>query len=103
MHAQFKARTVEKEYLAVVRGSKETFGGMSGNIENYLHSRMGNMSVARGTENAPEDKLASTSWELLASSVRSVEFLSRCCVVAQNIDSADRASIARETYAKNRI
>ena len=67
LNSQFRNRLVEKEYLAIVTGDKSNFRDTKGVIESYLHKDNGFVSVVK--EPTGDDRLASTSWELLGTSV----------------------------------
>jgi 23S rRNA-/tRNA-specific pseudouridylate synthase len=62
---QFQARTVEKTYLALVRGGEKSFDKRSGEIRVPLQIEDGRVSLSRDLSGKP----AATDWELLASSV----------------------------------
>ncbi|KAH7907655.1 pseudouridine synthase [Hygrophoropsis aurantiaca] len=61
---QFQARTIEKSYLALVRGGEKSFPARSGEIRDALDIDDGRVSIGQSC-NA---KFAATDWELLASS-----------------------------------
>jgi len=63
---QFRQGTVEKKYLALVRGGEKSFGAHSGIITDRLLYKNGNGQVHR------DGKKAITEWKLLASSVSCV-------------------------------
>lgn len=62
---QFETRTVEKTYLALVRGGQKSFPGTSGEIREALDFTDGRVSL--GT--TAKSKFAATDWELVGSSV----------------------------------
>jgi len=61
---QFQSRTVEKTYLALVRGGEESFPGQTGEIRALLKFVDGRASIGSATDG----KLAETDWELISSS-----------------------------------
>ncbi|TFY72905.1 hypothetical protein EVG20_g56 [Dentipellis fragilis] len=63
---QFQSRTVDKSYLALVRGGAKTFPEPRGSIDSFLRINDGRVSLS--TMDAPGSKPAQTDWELLASS-----------------------------------
>ncbi|KAJ3544489.1 hypothetical protein NM688_g5738 [Phlebia brevispora] len=65
---QFKARDIEKVYLALVRGGEASFPGSSGQMENWWHKKNGYVSASE-KQLEPEDRLMRTDWERLASSL----------------------------------
>ncbi|KAJ7071395.1 pseudouridine synthase [Mycena amicta] len=67
LSTQLKQRTVEKTYLALVRGGRQSFGDQtSGEIRAPLHYQDGRASIAKGPQH--EYKESVTRWELVASS-----------------------------------
>ena len=68
LHSQFRNRTVEKEYLAVVRGGQDAFTETDGILQDHLRINDGFVSVVKQPDDG--DRLAVTSWKLLGSSVR---------------------------------
>ncbi|KAH7919460.1 pseudouridine synthase [Leucogyrophana mollusca] len=61
---QFQTRSIEKSYLALVRGGEKSFTARSGEIRDALDIVDGRVSIGQSC-NA---KFAATDWELLASS-----------------------------------
>ncbi|EGO02906.1 hypothetical protein SERLA73DRAFT_165833 [Serpula lacrymans var. lacrymans S7.3] len=61
---QFLARTVEKTYLALVRGGEKSFPGTSGEIRDALEINDGRVSIG----NSCSAKFAATDWELIGHS-----------------------------------
>lgn len=73
---QFEARTVEKTYLALLRGDPNREGGV---VANALALRDGSVCLARAEDK--ERLEAVTEWEKLGTSVRRV----LCSVVARGL------------------
>jgi len=63
---QFETRTVEKTYLALVRGGRKSFTDTSGEIREPLDFTAGRVSL--GT--SAKAKFAATDWELVGSSLK---------------------------------
>lgn len=61
---QFQTRSVEKTYLALVRGGEKSFSDRKGEIRAPLQFNDGRVSLGN-----PSDKMAETHWELVSSSV----------------------------------
>lgn len=61
---QFQQKTVDKSYLALVRGGAKSFGQKSGEIRVPIHYNDG-----WATTQAKDGKYSATDWELVASSV----------------------------------
>jgi 23S rRNA-/tRNA-specific pseudouridylate synthase len=61
---QFRARTVHKTYLALVRAGRQSFSAAKGEIDAKLLIEDGRVSVSN------QGKEALTGWELVGSSVR---------------------------------
>lgn len=104
LYGQFKNRTVEKTYLAVVHGSKEKFAGTSGDIESHLRKARGYVSVV--DEPGPGDHLAYTSWELLASSVspyRLIDFFRNLTACCQTIAPLSLVKLKPKTGFKHQL
>jgi len=66
LSSQFQNRTVEKTYLALARGGRQTFPARSGQIRNYIKYDDGNALIVPERAGKP----AATDWELVASSTR---------------------------------
>jgi len=64
---QFRSHSVEKSYLALVRGGPASFGERAGTIRGALYSSNGRVSVEPGKQ-WERRVIAETDWELLASS-----------------------------------
>lgn len=64
---QFESRTVEKTYLALVRGGRKSFAGTSGEIREPLDFNGGRVTLGISAK----AKFAATDWELVGSSVSS--------------------------------
>lgn len=61
---QFQARTVQKDYLAIVRGGRKSFESTDGTIYNFLEIDDGRVSVASAdTVDRASDKTAGQSWK----------------------------------------
>ena len=63
---QFQSKTVQKTYLALVRGGRKSFPDVQGEIREPLEFTDGRVSI--GT--TAQAKFAATDWELVGSSVR---------------------------------
>ena len=66
---QFRSRTIEKTYLALVLGGSREFSAKKGFISDSLSFDDGRVQF--GAEKGPGSKSALTMWEVLAFSVRS--------------------------------
>jgi 23S rRNA-/tRNA-specific pseudouridylate synthase len=66
---QFRSRTIEKTYLALVLGGSREFSAKKGLISGSLSFDDGRVQL--GAEEGPGSKPALTMWEVLAFSVRS--------------------------------
>jgi len=64
LSTQLAKRTVDKTYLALVRGGAQSFERSSGEIRNALQADEGRMSIG----DSCSARFAATDWELLASS-----------------------------------
>lgn len=69
---QFQTKTVQKTYLALVRGGRKSFPDVRGEIREPLEFTNGRVSI--GT--SAQAKFAATDWELVGSSVRTQAKLS---------------------------
>ncbi|KAJ7655309.1 pseudouridine synthase [Mycena polygramma] len=72
LSTQFEKRAVDKTYLALVRGGRESFPQPKGHIRTFLQFPNGRASLVPQTElqDNPERKESKTDWELVASSPR---------------------------------
>jgi hypothetical protein len=71
LSGQFQRRTVDKTYLALVRGGSRSFPQTSGQIRTFLEFPNGRASLVPQGQlpKAGEPKESRTDWELVASSV----------------------------------
>ena len=67
---QFQARTVEKTYLALVRGGEKTFPSPSGEIRDALEINDGRVSIGQSCD----AKFAATDWQVIGHSVSVASF-----------------------------